>query len=65
MGTSLTLEFWQRLAVLLVAAMGVMFVLTAACDALAVRLLRRRRRGPSRPGPSRPTTAGHRPAARC
>lgn len=66
MGTSLTPEFWQRFAVLLVAAMGVTFVLTAACDALAVRLLRRRGRGSSRPAPSsRPTTAGHRPAARC
>ncbi|MFD5256356.1 hypothetical protein ACFWM5_26415 [Streptomyces bobili] len=39
MGTSLTAEFWGRFAVLLVAAMGVTFVLTAVFDAWAVRVL--------------------------
>jgi hypothetical protein len=41
-GTSLTPEFWRLFSVLLVAAMGVTFIATAALDALAVRLLRRR-----------------------
>lgn len=41
MGTSLTPEFWERFAVLLVAAMGVTFALTAAMDALALRVARR------------------------
>ncbi|WP_328437203.1 hypothetical protein OG828_07355 [Streptomyces sp. NBC_00457] len=45
MGTSLTPEFWGRFAVLLVAAMGVTFILTAVLDAWAVRLLHRRVRG--------------------
>ncbi|MER5600823.1 hypothetical protein [Streptomyces sp. NPDC002265] len=42
MGTSLTPEFWERFAVLLVLAAGLTCVLTAAFDGLAVRLLRRR-----------------------
>ncbi|WP_406375528.1 hypothetical protein OG788_38085 [Streptomyces sp. NBC_00647] len=41
MGTSLTPEFWERFAVLLVLAVGLIGVLTAALDGLAVRLLRR------------------------
>ncbi|MFE9775315.1 hypothetical protein ACFYOV_27295 [Streptomyces sp. NPDC005931] len=51
MGTGLTPEFWQRCAMLLVAAVGVAFVLTAVCDTLAVRLLRR----PTRRERTRPT----------
>ncbi|WP_367325282.1 hypothetical protein [Streptomyces sp. HUAS ZL42] len=58
MGTSLTPEFWERFTVLLVAAMGVTFVLTALFDALALRLLRRRLHTP----PSRPTRTPHPPA---
>jgi hypothetical protein len=55
-GTSLTPEFWERFAVLLVVAMGVTFVLTAALDALAVRAQRRRVRvAPPAPRPSRPS----------
>jgi len=61
-GTSLTPEFWERFAVLLVAAMGVTFVLTAAFDALAVRLLSRRVHRPPAPTPYRPEHAGHRPS---
>lgn len=68
MGTSLTPEFWERFAVLLVAAMGVTFVLTATLDALAVRVLRRRAgRSPSTssPTPPRRATAHHRMSAHC
>ncbi|KUL24594.1 hypothetical protein [Streptomyces regalis] len=65
MGTSLTPEFWERFAVLLVAAMGVTFVLTAVFDALAVRLLRRRVQRPSAQAPSRPQATGHRESVRC
>ncbi|MGW7210840.1 hypothetical protein [Streptomyces sp. NPDC054837] len=61
MGTSLTPEFWERFAVLLVAAMGVAFVLTAVLDAWAVRLLRRRVRTSS---PPRAAITGHDTAAR-
>ena len=53
MGTSLTLEFWERFAVLLAAATGVTFVLTAAFDAVAVRLLRRRASRTSAQPPNR------------
>ncbi|KPI07479.1 hypothetical protein OK074_0189 [Actinobacteria bacterium OK074] len=60
MGTSLTPEFWQLFALLLVAAMGVTFVLTAALDALAVRLLRRHVRRPPVWDPPRPTATDHR-----
>ncbi|MFI6466199.1 hypothetical protein [Streptomyces sp. NPDC050538] len=42
MGSSLAEEFWARFAVLLVAVFGVVVVLTAACDTLAVRILSRR-----------------------
>ena len=53
MGTSLTPEFWERFAVLLVAAMGVTFVLTATFDALAVRLLGRHAHRPPSHAPHR------------
>ncbi|CAM5575445.1 hypothetical protein [Streptomyces aurantiogriseus] len=60
MGTSLTPEFWERFAVLLVVAIGVTCVLTASFDALAVRLLRRRvRRQPEQVGAAS-TVADHR-----
>ena len=59
MGTTLTPEFWERFAILLVAAMAVTFVLTALFDALFVRLTERR--GPRPPTPS--TRAPHRPTA--
>ncbi|MFI6494422.1 hypothetical protein [Streptomyces sp. NPDC050564] len=64
MGTSLTPEFWERFAVLLVAAMGVTFVLTAAFDALAVRLLSRRVRRPPTRVPHRPESTDHRISVR-
>jgi hypothetical protein len=54
MGTSLTPEFWRRFAVLLVSAMTVTFVLSAALDALYLRSLRRR----AAPRPSGTGTAG-------
>ncbi|MCX5336648.1 MULTISPECIES: hypothetical protein [unclassified Streptomyces] len=60
MGTSLTPEFWERFTILLVAAMGVTIVLTAALDALAVRLLRRRAGRTPPPRRPRPTTTDHR-----
>ena len=71
MRTTLTPEFYELFAVLLVAAMAVTFVVAAVADAWAVRMLRRlaaRRRAaaehrPPRNGtPTRPsghlTTAG-------
>ncbi|MFC8246247.1 hypothetical protein [Streptomyces chartreusis] len=51
MDTSLTPEVWERSAVLMVAAMAVTFVLTAALDALALRRLRRRASTPPTPKP--------------
>lgn len=42
MGTSLTPEFWRLCAVLLVIAMAVTFVLSAALDALYLRRQQRR-----------------------
>ncbi|MCX5053008.1 MULTISPECIES: hypothetical protein [unclassified Streptomyces] len=42
MGTSLTPEFWRQFAVLLVIAMAVTFVLSAALDALYLRSQQRR-----------------------
>jgi len=42
MGTSLTPEFWRQSAVLLVIAMAVTFVLSAALDALYLRSQQRR-----------------------
>ncbi|WP_327319558.1 hypothetical protein [Streptomyces sp. NBC_01235] len=60
MGTSLTPEFWERFAVLLVLAVGLTCVLTAALDGVAVRLLRRRaHRTPPRT-PHRPQRDNHR-----
>ncbi|MGW2717742.1 hypothetical protein [Streptomyces sp. NPDC001492] len=53
MGTSLTPEFWRQFAVLLVIAMAVTFVLSAALDALVLRAQQRRAaRRPSGPGTS-------------
>ncbi|CCK32492.1 putative membrane protein [Streptomyces davaonensis JCM 4913] len=50
MGTSLTPEFWERFTLLLFAAMGVTFVLTALFDALALRrTIRRTRKIPALP----------------
>jgi len=63
--TSLTPQFWQLFAVLLVAAVGVTFVLTAVFDALALRLLHRcGRRMPTQASPQ-PTTPDHRTSVRC
>jgi hypothetical protein len=71
MGTSLTPEFWRQSAVLLVIAMAVTFVLSAALDALYLRARQRRalRRstgsgtaGPT--GTTTPTTATTRRAPR-
>ncbi|MDX3241359.1 MULTISPECIES: hypothetical protein [unclassified Streptomyces] len=55
MGTSLTPEFWERFAVLLVLGAGLTCVLAAVFDDLAVRLLRRRghRTSPAAPMPDR------------
>lgn len=64
-GSSLTTEFWERFAVLLVLAMGVTCVLAAAFDGLAVRLLRRRAHRPPMRAPHRPTPTEHPAAARC
>jgi hypothetical protein len=49
---------------LLVAAMGVTFVLTSAFDALAVRLLSRRVRRPPTRAPHRPEPTDHRISVR-
>jgi len=54
MGTSLTQEFWRQFAVLLVAAMAVTFVLSAALDALYLR--RQVRRAERRYPDTTPTT---------
>ncbi|MFJ9535897.1 hypothetical protein ACIRPX_01365 [Streptomyces sp. NPDC101225] len=64
MGTSLTPEFWRQFAVLLVIAMAVTFVLSAALDALYLRRQQRRaeRSSPGTP-PAATTTPGTRPAA--
>ncbi|MFI6931558.1 hypothetical protein [Streptomyces sp. NPDC050287] len=56
-GTSLTPEFWRLFAILLVISAAVTFVLSAALDALALRVQRRRVRG--RTGLTR-TTGGSR-----
>lgn len=65
MGTSLTPEFWERFAVLLVLAVGVTCVLTAALDGLAVRLLRRRPPGTPSQAPHRPVREDHRSSVPC
>lgn len=59
MGTSLTPEFWERFAGLLVVAIGVTCVLTAVFDAWAVRLLGRRVRRVQSPVPFRSDTTDH------
>ncbi|MEU5893690.1 hypothetical protein ABZ835_43795 [Streptomyces sp. NPDC047461] len=64
MGTSLTLVFWERFAALLVAAMGVTFALTAAMDALALRVARRCARRAVEQAPPRTATPVPRTAAR-
>ncbi|WP_405653298.1 hypothetical protein [Streptomyces sp. NBC_00019] len=64
MGTSLTPEFWERFAVLLVAAMGVTFALTAAMDALALRVARRCARRAVEQAPPRTATPVPRTAVR-
>ncbi|WP_329267815.1 hypothetical protein [Streptomyces sp. NBC_01451] len=64
MGTSLTPEFWERFAVLLVLAMGMTAVLAAVFDEFAVRLLRRRSPRPPTPAPHRPTPVRHHPPVR-
>ncbi|WP_432138406.1 MULTISPECIES: hypothetical protein [unclassified Streptomyces] len=65
MGTSLTPEFWERLAVLLLAATGVTFVLTAVLDALALRVARRRAAQlPPTPPPPLPDARAPRPHPR-
>lgn len=61
MGTTLTPEFWRQFAVLLVIATAVTFVLSAALDALVLRL--RARRTPQ-PPPVTPAVRTHRPARR-
>ena len=58
-GTTLTPEFWERFAVLLVAATAVTVVLTAVFDTLVLRLTDRRGRGHRPPAPPEP--AAHRP----
>lgn len=63
-GTSLTPEFWERFAVLLVAAMGVTFALTAAMDALALRVARRCARRAVEQAPPRTATPVPRTAVR-
>ncbi|MFF5187663.1 hypothetical protein ACFY30_28520 [Streptomyces sp. NPDC000345] len=60
MGTSLTPEFWERFAMLLVLAAGLTCVLTAAFDGLAVRLLRRRTPRTPPPAPYGPERTEHR-----
>ncbi|MHB9864185.1 hypothetical protein [Streptomyces sp. YIM S03343] len=61
MGTTLTPEFWERFAVLLVAAVAVTFALTAVFDTLAQRLTDRHDRHGDRPSASSEPTP-HRPA---
>ncbi|WTE91214.1 hypothetical protein OH767_05370 [Streptomyces sp. NBC_01614] len=56
MGTSLTPEFWEPLALLLVAATGVAFALAALFDSLALRRQNRRTHRPTIK-PVKPTRA--------
>ena len=65
MGTSLTPEFWERFAVLLVLAAGLTCVLTVALDGIAVRLLRRRAHRTSTRAPYRPERNDHRMSVHC
>nr|WSY51046.1 hypothetical protein OG999_13600 [Streptomyces sp. NBC_00886] len=61
MGTTLTPEFWRQFAVLLVTATAATFVISAALDALVLRM--RAHRTPQRP-PVTPVVRTHRPARR-
>ncbi|MFF3890106.1 hypothetical protein [Streptomyces sp. NPDC001914] len=65
MGTSLTPDFWERFAVLLVLAVGLTVVLTAAVDGLAVRLLRRRYPETLPRSPHRTVRKDHRTSVHC
>ncbi|MFC8246251.1 hypothetical protein [Streptomyces chartreusis] len=65
MGTSLTPEFWERFAILLVAAMAVTVVVAAALDALIVRVPRRHAHRPPTHAPHRPKSADRRTSAHC
>lgn len=58
MGTTLTPEFWRQSTVLLVIATVATAVLSAALDALVLRM--RARRTPQRP-PATPLVRTHRP----
>jgi len=60
-GTTLTPEFWRQFAVLLVIATAITVVVSAALDALVLRM--RVRRTPQRP-PVSPVVHTHRPAGR-
>ncbi|MES5819819.1 hypothetical protein [Streptomyces sp. RG80] len=62
MGTSLTPEFWERFAVLLVAAMALTVALAAAADELYLRMARRCGRGRVPQAPPR-AVGTHRRAA--
>ncbi|MFE0514343.1 hypothetical protein [Streptomyces sp. NPDC058964] len=53
MGTSLTAEFWERFAFLLVAAVALTVILTATLDHVAGRLLSRRTHGATTPRDAR------------
>jgi hypothetical protein len=53
-GTTLTPEFWERFTVLLLAAALVTFALSAALDALVVRMQLRRARKAEAPTHARP-----------
>jgi heme/copper-type cytochrome/quinol oxidase subunit 2 len=57
-GTTLTPEFWRQFAVLLVIATAVTVVVSAALDALVLRM--RARRTPQRPSAT-PVVRTHRP----
>ncbi|MFI6409873.1 hypothetical protein [Streptomyces sp. NPDC050548] len=61
MGTTLTPEFWRQFAVLLVIATAVTVVVSAALDALVLRI--RARRTSQRPSVS-PVVRTRRPAGR-
>ncbi|KUN24861.1 hypothetical protein AQJ23_19340 [Streptomyces antibioticus] len=68
MGTSLTPEFWARFTLLLFAAMGLTFALTALFDELALRRINRRAHRPPtapRPTPSRTGTTDRRTSVSC
>ncbi|MET9903636.1 hypothetical protein [Streptomyces sp. NPDC006446] len=65
MGTSLTPEFWERFAVLLVLAVGLTGVLAAAFDGLTVRLLLRRSHMLLPEAPHRLDRKDHRTSVHC